>query len=388
MALRLLSPSAMTKLGACAIAFALLSACSTTPTGGGDDDPASGSADPGEAPPPDDFQQTGTPPPDDGYVPKPVTASRFGVFYQVSADVLATYQDPVHGLPQVADHAWLITHSHATAFASRALADLVHARGDFYYAPAFDVWDASHAGWQTASDATLAQWAHDFRDAAIAAHADLFTFNECPSTTAADPAVRVQIAALLRHLHEPDAQGRQLWGVVYFTERPALASSWTEPASDFFSAIDETSVALVLEHYHSNGYVCSLDETALAEHYFALRAWLVASGEPAKSSIANTKYTVLHSARYADGPSGWAGGDASMISLADYQRALSRISKVTRETQGGLNRISFAPVTTSVTEAGVQPRITALFRWHYLHSSPMDVELPCIANFPGNCTCE
>jgi hypothetical protein len=35
------------------------------------------------------------------------------------------------------------------------------------------------------------------------------------------------------------------------------------------------------------------------------------------------------------------------ISLADYQRALSRIAKVTRETAGGLNRISFAPVTTS-----------------------------------------
>src|SRR5262249_52871977 len=144
---------------------------------------------------------------DDGYVPKAVTASRFGVFYQVSSDVLDAYQAQSSGLPQVAGHAWLFTQSHATAFASRVLADRVHARADFYYAPAFDIWDASHHGWQTADDAMLAQWAHDFRDAAIAAHADLFTFNECPSTTGSSANVRVQIAKILRYLHEPDAKG-------------------------------------------------------------------------------------------------------------------------------------------------------------------------------------
>src|SRR5277367_6839616 len=105
-------------------------------------EPDTGASDPGQTLPPDDFGG-GTPAVDDGYVPKPLTAARFGIFYQISADVLAIYQA---GLPQDGNHAWLITQSHGTAFATRALADRVHARGDFYYAPAFDVWDASHAG--------------------------------------------------------------------------------------------------------------------------------------------------------------------------------------------------------------------------------------------------
>lgn len=374
----------MSKLAALALALLVAACVADAPSG----DPDPGSADPGQTQPPDDFGADATPPVDDGYVPKPFTASRFGVFYQVSADVLDTYQDPVHGLPEVADHGWIITHSNATAFASRTLADRVHQRADFYYYPAFDVWDASHAGWQTADDATLRAMAHEFRDAAIAAHADGFAFNECPSSTASSSAVRAQIAKLLRYLHEPDAQGRQLWGVVYFTEKPATVKNWTVPASDFFAAIDETSVALVVEHYHSNGFVCSQSESALATHYFGLREWLAASGEPAKVSLANKKYTVLHSARFSDGPSGWAGGDATQITLADYQRALSRLAKVTRETEGGVNRLSFAPVTTTITEAGVEPRITELFRWHYLHTAAQQTELPCVDNFAGNCTCQ
>jgi hypothetical protein len=351
-------------------------------------DPDPGAADPGETAPPDDFGSDVLPP-DDGYVPKPVSATRFGVFYQISPDVLAQYQDETGGgLPHVANHAWIITHSNASVFASRALADLVHARDDFYYFPAFDVWKPSHAGWTTADDATLAQMAHDFRDDAIAHHADGFAFNEVPSDAGSNAALRVRIAKLLRGLHEPDAQGRVLPGVVYFTEKPSLVASWDDPASDFFAAIDETSVALVVEHYHSNGYMCSRSDSELASHYFGLRDWLDASGEPAKVSIANSKYTVLHSARFSDGASGWAGGDASRITLADYQRALSRVAKITRETQGGLNRLSFAPVTTSLTDAGVQPRITELYRWHYLHTAPQATELPCIAGAAGNCTCQ
>ena len=96
---------------------------------------------------------------------------------------------------------------------------------------------------------------------------------------------------------------------------------------------------------------------------------------------------MLHSARYSDGASGWSGGDASKTTLADFQRALSRVAKVTRETAGGFNRLSFGPTTTSLTDTRVQPRITALFRWHYLHTAAMDEELPCIDNDGGNCSC-
>jgi hypothetical protein len=367
------------------LACALLAAgCTDAATPPSDD---TGDEDTPPPPLPDDFSQT-TPQPntDDGYVPKPLEATRLGIFYQISRDVLDEYQSD-GGLPHVAGHAWIITHSHATAFASRALADLVHRRDDFYYAPAFDIWDASHFGWQTAPDATLRQWAHDFRDAAIVGHADLFTFNECPTTTGSSANVRERIAKILRYLHEPDAMGRRLWGVTYFTQKPAIAGNWDSAGSDFFAAIDETSIALVVEFYHSYGYVCANSTAQLAAHYFSLREWLVASGEPAKLSIANKKFTVLHSSRFADGPSGWAGGDATKISLANYQRALSRASLVTRSTEGGVNRLAFGPTATSITQFGVQPRITALFRWHYLHTAAQSSEATCIDNFGGNCSC-
>jgi hypothetical protein len=341
-----------------------------------------------ESPPPDDYANDNAPLVDDGYVPHAVTATRFGVFYQVSTDVLDTYQDAAHGLPATGNHAWIITESHATKFAARSLADLVHRRADFYYAPAFDLWDASHDGWETASDSKLALWAHQFRDVAIAAHADLFTLNECPSTTAASANVRVQIAAILRHLHEPDAQGRRLSGIVYFTEKPGMPANWSVPASDFFAAIDETSVALVVEHYHSNGFVCGQSEAALASHFFALRDWLASSGEPAKVSIANTKFTILHSARFAPGTSGWSGGNSSAISLSDYQKALSRAALVTRETAGGNNRLAFGPTTTQLTLAGIEPRIAELFRWHYAGASPAAAEQACVGGAASNCECE
>jgi len=97
---------------------------------------------------------------------------------------------------------------------------------------------------------------------------------------------------------------------------------------------------------------------------------------------------VLHSSRFNDGTSGWAGGDATKTSLADFQRALSRNALVTRTTSGGFNRIAFGPTTSAITQFGVQPRITALFRWHYLHTAAQASELPCIDNFGGNCSCQ
>ena len=339
-----------------------------------------------DEPLPDDFDDAAADA-DDGWVPRALTATRFGIFYQVSGDVLDHYQGAT-GLPQVAGHAWIITQSHATAYASKTLGDRVHLRPDFFYAPAFDLWDDRHHGWQTASDAQLRTWGHDFRDAAITAHADLFTFNEAPTTTGSSPNVRVRIAKILRAIHEPDPQGRQLWGITYFTQKPSLAGNWSSPASDFFRAIDDTSIALVVEFYHSNGYTCALSEAQLADHYFSLRRWLVASGEPAKLSIANRKFTVLHSARFADGPSGWAGGDASKTSLANFQRALSRSAKVTRMTEGGVNRLAFGPTASQITQFGVQPRITALFRWHYLHEAAQSAETSCIDDFAGNCVCD
>jgi hypothetical protein len=376
-----------TRIGSHALVCALLMAgCTGTAPTDVAEDPEPAAEDPGTTPPEDDFTET-TPLPDDTWEPRPFTATRFGVFYQVTRDVLDAYQADGSGMPEAAGHAWIITQSHAVAYASKTLADLVHRRADFYYAPAFDIWDDKHKGWQTASDAQLRSWAHDFRDQAIAAHADLFTFNEAPTSTGSSANVRTKIATIIRAIHEPDAKGRVLWGVMYLTEAAATVANYTAPANDFFRAIDDTSIALVAEHYHSTGFVCGQSEAALASHYFNFRDWLVASGEPAKLAIAAKKYTVLHSARYNDGPSGWAGGDATTTSLAQYQRALSRIAKVTRATDGGVNRISFAPTATNITQFGVQPRIVGLMRWHYRHEAAQSGELPCIDNFGGNCTC-
>jgi hypothetical protein len=371
--------------------WALLSAgCMSEPETPQDDGAGGdGSDDIGEITPAptDEFDELPSPV-DDSWTPPPFTATRFGVFYQISKDVLDHYQDSTVGLPKVAGHAWIITHSHATAYASKALAALVHRRADFLYAPAFDIFDAAHEGWTTAPDAQLRTWAHAFRDAAIKAHADLFTFNESPTTTGTNENVRVRIAKILRFLHEPDPQGRQLWGITYLTQRASNPETYDSAASDFFKAIDETSIALVAEYYHSNGYICGMSLAALSDHFFALRRWLVASGEPAKLSLANKKFTVLHSARYEAGPSGWAGGDANQTTLANYQRALSRATLATRMTEGGVNRLSFGPTATSITQFGVQPRITALFRHHYLHTAAQASETTCIDNFAGNCACD
>jgi hypothetical protein len=353
---------------------------------GGDMEP--GAEDPGQTPPEDPFEDDSTPPAPDDYTPKAFTATRFGIVYQVSRDVLDHYQDQTRGMPKVAGHAYIITQSHATAFASKGLADLVHRRDDFYYAPAFDIWDASHDGWQTATDAQLKAWAHDFRDKALAAKADLFTFNEVPTSAGDSDNVRVRVAKILRWIHEPDAKGRVLWGVTYLTEKAATPSTFDGPQTDYWKAIDQTSIALVAEHYHSTGFMCGLTEADLSDHLFALRRWLVASGDANKLSIANKKFTVLHSSRFNSGTSGWAGGNSDVTTLANFQRALSRVAKVTRNTAGGVNRLAFAPTTSTYTLFGVQPRISGLFRWHYLHTAAQASELPCIDNFEGNCRCE
>lgn len=335
--------------------------------------------------PSDDWGQTASTA-DDGYVPHAVTAQRFGVFYEVSPDVLTAYQNTTTGLPEAANHAWIISQSLGVQHASRALANAVHARGDFYYAATFDLWKA-YPNWQSDSDASLTQQAHAFRDQAIAAHADLFAFNEVPSGTPTNAKAQDKIATILRGLHDKDAQGRQLQGVVFFTEAAGTPDNWSGPATAFFKAIDDTSISLVVEHYHAPGFICGQSESALAAHFFALRTWLEKSGDAAKESIANSKFTVLHSARYEAGPSGWQGGNSDVTSLADFQRDLSRAALVTRITAGGNNRLAFGPVHSSMTEFGVQPRITALFRWHYAHTGPESTETSCIGGAAGNCTC-
>src|ERR1043165_5555988 len=82
----------------------LIAGCTgADPTDPPSDDPEPGADDPGQQQPPDDFMQSDPPGTvDDGWVPKAFTATRFGVFYQVSSDVLDIYQAQDTGLAHVA----------------------------------------------------------------------------------------------------------------------------------------------------------------------------------------------------------------------------------------------------------------------------------------------
>jgi hypothetical protein len=310
---------------------------------------------------------------------------RYSCFYQVSRNVIDLYADPEHGLPNDEGHIHIFAHSHSSVSADPSLADYIHNAGSsFAYAPAFDL--HKYTGWYTASEDQLAAWAREFRDTLIAAGADYYSFNELPSNAGRDARMRAQIMTLLSYLSEPDDSGNQLQGVFFMTHGPSMPAGWNNPGSDFWQRVNDTSVLVVAEHYHGYGFICNNTEAFLANHCFAMREWLNRSGDPAKVEIANGKFTVLHSSRYGPGPSGWQGGDSNVVSLAQFQRDLSKCAKVTRHTPGGFNRIAFAPMADSYTDRRVHPRIRLLINWHY-NQDGGDRELSCVDSAPVNCRC-
>lgn len=312
---------------------------------------------------------------------------RYSCFYQVSRNAIDYYADPNTGLPNDDGHIHVFSHSHASAFADRGLADYIHAAGpSFTYAPAFDL--HKYQGWRTTTEDQLADWAREFRDAAIAAGADYISFNELPSNSGTDAQTRVQIMKILYYLNEPDPDGIQLPGIFYMTHGPSMPNNWNSLASEFWQRVNDTCALVVAEHYHGHGFICNNTEAYLANHFFAMRDWLNQSGEPAKVEIANSKFTVLHSSRYGPGPSGWQGGDSNQITLAQFQRNLSKCAKVTRNRAGGFNRIAFAPIASGerYTDLRVHPRIRLLINWHYNQNGDAR-ELACVDNFQGNCRC-
>lgn len=370
--------------------FLLLAGGCQSSTGAGEDPAeAGGDGDGGAGDAALPTSDAGGEPAEEAWIPQPFTATRFAVFYQVGGDVIDLYADPELGFPRSPEHAYVFAHSHVTAEhpASRELAERIHnARPDFKYAPCFDL--NNHPGWSMASDAELATMAHDFRDRALVAHADFWCFNEAYSTTGSNENMRVHMMKLFSYLSDPAPGGARLRGILFLTESAATPSKWTSPGTGFWQRVNQTCDAVVAEHYHSQGYVCGNSLEALSSHLFAMRRWLEDSGDPDKIAIANQKFVVLHSARYAPGTSGWAGANSDLTSLAAFQRNLSRVALATRSTAGGWNRISFAPVASSLTALGVQPRIRALLRWHYGAEAPAARETSCIAGAMINCQCQ
>ncbi|MBI1748130.1 MAG: hypothetical protein HYR55_16325 [Acidobacteria bacterium] len=310
---------------------------------------------------------------------------RYSCFYQFGRDAFNYYADAERGLPNDDSHIHVFSHSHASVFADPSLADYVHEAGtSFKYAPCFDL--NKFTGWRSAPDDQLAAWARDFRDQVLAAGADYFGFNELPTIAGRDAQTRVKIMALLTYLNEPDPDGNQLTGIFFMTHAPSMPNNWTSAASEFWQRVDDTCTLVVAEHYHGQGFICNNSETYLSNHFFAMRDWLNNSGEPAKISIANNKFTVLHSSRYGPGPSGWQGADSTIYTLAQFQRNLSKCASVTRNRAGGFNRIAFAPLASVYTNPGVHPRIRLLINWHYNQSDDSRERL-CVDAAPVNCRC-
>jgi hypothetical protein len=202
----------------------------------------------------------------------------------------------------------------------------------------------------------------------------------------------LQIMTLLTYLHEPDSSGRQLSGVLFMTHKPSMPANWTSRATTFWRRVNATCTPVVTEHFHNHAFVCSNSEAALGRHFFALRNWLNNSGDPAKMTIANRKFTVMHSARYSKGPTDgndpnpWRGADSDVVSLDAFRRNLSKCTKVTRTHAGGMNRIAFAPITDNSTDLRIHTRIRRLIRWHYNQNGSAR-ELLCLGGNQANCAC-
>lgn len=311
--------------------------------------------------------------------------TRYSCFYSVTGAAIDFYTDPAEGLPNDDAHVHVFANSHASAYASRSLADRIHAGGaSFRYAPCFDLHE--HVGWGTAAEEQLAQWGRGFRDAALAATADYFGFNELPTTASINPQVRRQVMTLLTYLSEPNENGERLEGIFFMTHRPSMPANWPEPDPEFWDRVNQSCRLVVAEHYHAHGFICNNTETYLSNHFFAMRDWLYASGEPPQIEIANEKFTVLHSSRYGPGPSGWQGGDSNLVPLDAFERNLARCSRVTRNRSGGYNRICFAPLAPVHTDLAVHPRIRRLVNWHYNQGGD-DLERQCVGDDASECQC-
>jgi len=317
------------------------------------------------------------------------TLPRVSCFYQIGRQTIDIYAGP-NGLRNDPGYVHVFAHSHASAYADAGLAAYIHDAGSsFAYAPAFDLHE--HAGWRTADEAQLAAWGRGFRDDVLAKGADFFAFNELPTNTGRDPQTQDAIRTLLFYLNEVDNEGRQLPGTLFMTHAPSMPANWDSPGSEFWQRVDETCALVVAEHYHGFGFICQNSETFLSNHFFAMRDWLASSGEPGKVSIAGTKFTVLHASRYGPGPSGWQGGNSDVITIEQFQADLAKCAKVTRNRQGGFNRISFAPAAAvyfadRAAHDQIHQHIRDLINWHYNQNGSSD-ELLCVRGNESFCQC-
>jgi hypothetical protein len=273
----------------------------------------------------------------------------FTCFYQFGKAALEALSGP-GGLPDGRGYLHVFSHSHPGSNPHPDAAVAVRARGSSYrYALAFDA--HKYPGWMAASEEQLKAWTSEFRDKALDARgpADYFAFNEMPTTGASKPALRGQVARLLRLLHAAGG-GRRLRGVFYFTERNLNPQNWEGDADDFWAAVDETCDLVVGEHYHSYEFAFSRSVAQLSDHLSTLPKWLKASGKPAQQSIAERKYAVIHSSFYGPALRGWAGVESGKHDPADLMKYFQHLIAATRQSPFGRRRIAFGPLATTALD--------------------------------------
>jgi hypothetical protein len=277
-------------------------------------------------------------------------------FYQFGAQALKSLSGP-EGLPDGPRYLHIFSHSHPGMNPHPDTAKAVHACGrSFRYAPAFDV--HKYPGWTTAPEDQLRTWAMAFREQTLNADgpADYFAFNEMPTTGAATPHLRDQTAKLLRLLYSAGG-GPKLRGIFYFTERNLNPQNWQGEADGFWTALDETCLLIVGEHYHNAGFTLSKTEAQLADHLFALPKWLQASGKPAEKVIAGYKYAVLHSSYYGQKVTGWAGLQTDKQTPEDLEKYVQFVVAATRSSEFGKKRIAFGPLATTGLDPAIYPAL-------------------------------
>jgi hypothetical protein len=267
-------------------------------------------------------------------------------FYQWDKKSLRFLGGP-NGLPNGAGYEHIFSMSHAGHDAHPESANAVHALGSsFKYARAIDIW--KYKGWQEADDAQLKQWAIEFRKEALPEKgpADYFAFNEMPTGAEGQPELQKRIAAWIRYLHDAGDGGPKLPGVFYLVEENLVPDSWKggSVTDDLWTAVDETSVIVVGEHYHNQKYIAERSQEQYSDHLFELARWLDESGKTSQRNIARHKYAVLHSSFYGDKATPWEGLQTGTSTPAEYKAYLQAMVQDTRRSPYGRRRISFGPL--------------------------------------------
>jgi hypothetical protein len=169
------------------------------------------------------------------------------------------------------------------------------------------------------------------------------------------PNVIAAAARWCRFIHDPGDGGPKFPCVFYFTEQNVENEHWKQLSDEFWQALDDTSVLIVGEHYHSWDFLFKQSEQALTDHLFAVSKDLAASGKKDQLDIAENKYAVLHSSYYGPKDTGWHGPIQSQTKPEELRKYCDRVIGATRASEFGDRRIGFGPIAWKDFDRAILP---------------------------------